>query len=141
MDQDFEFSLPNDKHDIETAAALVELGWERVEPAAFQILEWVLDGNWPVASVLQPLLVKAGARLAPCVRTILESEDDTGKYHLLVGVVMHSTELALALRPELSRLSCRPTAGELSEEVSNQAQEILKNLHDLSDLPLSTIVY
>lgn len=128
MANDFTYSLLRDKYDVETATALVLLGWERVEPGIPQILEWVLDSNWPVARIFQPFLANSGARLAPFLRTILEKDDDTGKYHILAGVVMHSKVLALELQPELERLALRPTEGELREEVSEQACIILKNL-------------
>lgn len=128
MAVDFEFQMPRDKHDIETATALVALGWERVEPAMPQILDWVLDSNWPVARVLQPFLVNSGAKLAPFFRTILDTDDDTAKYHILSSIVMCSNDLAMALRPELERLCRCPTHGELREEVSDLAREILKNL-------------
>lgn len=126
--RDFELSMPRDKYDIETATALVVLGWDRLESAMPQILDWVQDSNWPVASVFQPFLVDAGAKLAPYLRTILDTDDDTGKYHILASVVMLSNDLAMALRPELERLCYCPTDGEWREEVSELAREILEEL-------------
>ena len=117
--------LPRDKHDIESAAALVVLGWEAVEPVAPQILEWTQDSNWPVAAVFHPLLIGAGARLAPFLNPIFEGDDDVWKYCLLVHVVRQSPELVTAMRSRLERLVNSPTTNEQLEGVSEQARDIL----------------
>jgi hypothetical protein len=55
-----DYHLPRDKHDTDSAAALVSLGWEAVLPVVPEIMEWVQDSNWPVARVFSPFLVEAG---------------------------------------------------------------------------------
>lgn len=117
--------LPRDKHDTDTAAALVALGWEQVECVAPQMLEWMQDSNWPVAAVLRPFLAAQGARLAPHVKPIFATADDVWKYFILAGIVRQSPELASALGAELARMAGSPTAGERLEGVAAQAQEIL----------------
>lgn len=117
--------LPRDKHDTDTAAALVALGWERVACVAPQMLAWLQDGNWPVAAVLRPFLVAQGARLAPHVKPVFATDDDVWKYFILADLVRQSPELASALGTELARMAGSPTAGERLEGVAAQAQEIL----------------
>ena len=54
MDEDLRLLLPRDKHDKRSAAALVALGWNKVEQAIPEILEWLQDINWPVVPILVP---------------------------------------------------------------------------------------
>jgi hypothetical protein len=125
MRKEFAPLLPRDKHDVDTASALVAAGWEPLIPFIPQMLEWMQDMNWPVAQVFQPFLVASGADLAPFVKAVLLGEDDVSKHSDLVYIVAHSPELAFALRDGLDRLSNNPSAGEVLQEVSLQAQAIL----------------
>ena|SRR5450830_1101602 len=117
--------LPCDKHDTETAAALGGLGWAQVEPIKPKILEWIQDGNWPVAAVLNPILASWGARLAPFLKPIFEPDDDIWKYFILLNIVRSSPELATAMHFELERIARYPTDNEQLEGVTEQAQKIL----------------
>jgi hypothetical protein len=120
--------IPTGKLETAKAERLVALGYPAVEPVLPQLLEWVQDLNWPVARVFQPLLVSVGAPLAPFVRTVLATSDDSWKHYVLIGIVGASTELALALRQDLERLARSPTPGEVAEEVRDVAAEILQSL-------------
>lgn len=99
-----------------------------MEPIASRLLEWVQDANWPVARVLSPSLAQAGKALAPHVRSVLASDDEQWKYHVLQSVVAQSLELAEALGPELRRIALHPTAAEHEEEVDVVARHALKLL-------------
>ena len=129
MREDLSSLIPTSKHDTEKARSLVALGYPAVEPVLPQILEWVQDLNWPVARVFQSFLSGIGAPLAPFVRVVLATQDDSWKYFVLIGIVAPSVELAKALRLDLERLAKSPTAGEMTEEVSDVAAEILQSLH------------
>ena len=122
--------LPIDKYETERAAQLVALGFPEVEPVIPQILAWVQDLNWPVARVFQPFLAGIGSALAPYLRPILETNDDTWKYSLVVGVIGKSADLARALRPELERLALHPTQSESAEDLNGLAAEILQQTID-----------
>ena len=117
--------LPRDKHDTQNAQALTALRWEELHPAMPQILAWVQDANWPVATILLPYLAGIGPRLAPYVKTVLASDDEQWKYCVLLGIVRHSPGLAVALGGELKRFAQAPTAAELEEGVAEAAREIL----------------
>jgi hypothetical protein len=118
--------LPRDKHDTQNAQALTALRWEELLPAMPQILEWVQDANWPVAAILLPYLAGIGPRLAPYIKTVLDSGDEQWKYFVLLGIVRHSPELAFELGGELKRLANAPTIEELEEGVAEVGREILK---------------
>jgi len=120
--------VPSTKFETERASALVRLGFPTIEPVLPQILEWLQDPNWPVAHIFQPLLVSIGRPLAPYVQAVLAGKDDGWKYSLLSAVVLPSSELAQALRPELERIAGNPSAGESEEEVDQLAKEVLHAL-------------
>ena len=117
--------LPNDKYDVRRAEALVACGYPAVEPVLPRLLEWIQDGNWPVARVLAPFLSTVGAPLVPHARRILDGDDDTWKYFLVQGVVAKSAELAVLLHPDLERLARFATDGEAAEGLPLMAAALL----------------
>jgi hypothetical protein len=125
MTTDLQMNMPIDKRDVRGAEALVALGYPAVEPILAQLLEWVQDGNWPVARTLAPFLSTIGSPLAPHVAQILQGDDDTWKYFLLSTVVGKSKELTAVLLPQLERLKSNPTEGEVEEGLDLMASNIL----------------
>jgi len=125
MDEDLRLLLPRDKHDKRSAAALVALGWNKVEQAIPEILEWLQDINWPVVPILVPFFVDAGVRLAPFIRPIFAADDAIWTQNILQVVVSQSPELASELSGELERLAYSPTAAEQLEGASDLARQIL----------------
>jgi hypothetical protein len=120
--------VPRDKGDIERAEAAVRAGYPFVEPILGDLLEWLQDLNWPVAGVLVPFLESLGpvAPLLDRVRAVLAGDDDVWKYWVLGSVVgSWDAEGILRLRPELERMASQPTAGEIAEEVTERARELL----------------
>lgn len=120
---DAETMIPKDKSDIDTALAIVDAGGA----ADAALLEWVQDLNWPVARVLAPFLASAGAVVAPGIRDVFASDDDTWKSSIINGVVARSQELIQLLRPELQRIADMPTAGERLEGLDLTVEEMLTN--------------
>ena len=117
--------LPKDKHDLDRAKALVSIGYPTVAPILPDLLEWLQDGNWPVAHVIGPFLASIGKPLTEEVRRILQSQDHLWKYWILVRVVSHSPELATALYPELVKLAEGDPVDEDAKDVKEEAKEIL----------------
>ena len=120
--------IPRGKSDTRRAMAAAALGYPGIEPILGDLLAWTADGNWPVARILDELLASVGPPLAPHVRLVLASNDNTWKYFLLVDIVAYSETLASALMPELQRLVTAPTIGEQSEGVDEIAAEIISVL-------------
>lgn len=125
MDKELELLLPRDKYDTESATALVCLGWHRVERVVPQILEWLQDINWPVATIFRPFLIDAGARLAPFIRPIFATDDAVWTFNILQAVVSQSPALTAELSCELERLANSPALVEQLEGVSDVARQIL----------------
>ena len=112
---------PIDKYDVETAKAIVTLG-DAGDPC---LLEWVQDLNWPVAQTLAPFLANAGRIVAPGIREVLASDDDTWKWSVFTGIIAYSPELVVLLRPELERIAKSPSQGERDEGLNQMADELL----------------
>jgi len=125
MSLELQKMLPRDKHDVQSAEALILMGYPAVEPIIPQLLQWSQDGNWPVARVIAPFLADIGPPLAPHVRMILNGADNTWKYFLLQTVIAESIEMKRLLHPELERLARRPTASEAAEELDSIASALL----------------
>ncbi|MDP3227904.1 MAG: DUF5071 domain-containing protein [Acidovorax sp.] len=117
--------LPRDKHDVQRAEALVQLGYPAIEPVLPQLFRWTQDGNWPVARVLAPLLADIGPYLVSHVRLILNGVDDTWKYFLLQTIVADSVEMKRLLLPDLERLARYPTASEAAEDLDSIASALI----------------
>ena len=100
------------------------------KPALPNLLEWVQDGNWPVAGVFLPFLASVGAPLAAHVRHVFQTDDEQWKYFVLCNIVGESRELALALVVDLERLAESPTKGELNEGLNVLANELLEKLRN-----------
>lgn len=124
--------LPQSKSDVACAQEIVGLGYPAVEGVIPQLLEWIQDLNWPVASVFAPFLAKIGLPLLPHVRSVLATDDATWKYSLIVAVVKDAPELAEALRPELTRIAVWPADAERDEELDQVAREALSKLRAAS---------
>lgn len=126
MDTELSAQLPRDKLETERARAVIALGFPAVEPILPELVEWMQDINWPVAQTLQPFLASIGLPLAPHVRHVLATSDESWKYWVLRSIVMESPELVEALQAELRRLVQFPTLGEAKEEIDVLAKEILE---------------
>jgi len=125
MHSDLAALLPKDKFDTDKVKGIVALGFPAVEPILPALLEWMQDINWPVARALQPFLTSIGGPLAPCVRRVLETDDDVWKNWVLQYIVMESPELQTILRPDIERLANCPTSGEQAEELDLLARQIV----------------
>jgi hypothetical protein len=118
--------LPEHKRDTKRAKAIIRLGYPKVEPVLPVLMEWMQDINWPVAQTLQPFLASIGAPLAPYVRSVWRTDDDLWKYWVIICIVAESSDLTVALLPELERLALEPSEGECDEKIDIVAQNILR---------------
>ena len=125
MRADLAALLPLDKYDTAKLEQLVEVGYPDIEPLLPALLQWLQDGNWPIARRLSPILASVGLPLAPHVRTVLSSSDGAWKYWVLRTVVAASADLRGALRPEIERIAHTPSKDEFAEEVDLYARELL----------------
>ena len=113
-----------DKYDVRTAEAIVAFG-DASDP---RLLEWVQDLNWPVASVLAPFLSNSGIIVAPGIRQVLASNDESWKWSVLSSVVAGSPDLISLLRAELEGIARAPSLGERTEGLDELVAELLRTI-------------
>ena len=118
--------VPEAKDETDKAKKLVALGYPAVAPVLAEMLEWVEDANWPVATVFLPFLGRIGAPLVPYVRYVLQSQDEQWKRVVLDQIVGKSGDLAHGLSVDLLRLIKTPTTGERSEGLHTVASALFQ---------------
>jgi Domain of unknown function (DUF5071) len=79
--------LPVDKDDVAAIEAITAHGYPAVQPILLDLLKWIRDESWPVAKPACEFLVTIGPQLAPQVREVLGSRDDSWKAVVLRQIV------------------------------------------------------
>lgn len=120
-----ELHLPDSKTDIETARALVEAGYPAVAPVLGELIEWLQDYNWPVAKVLEPLLVGVGTPLIPYIDRVFAGDDETWKYWIIVCLISESEALYSHYRDKLIQLAVYPSPNDSHHELDEVARDAL----------------
>lgn len=123
---DLKYKLPVDKYDTASAEYIVALGYPANKDVLPDLLEWIQDGNWPVAKILIPFLATVGLPLVPHIQIALRGHDQGWKYFILNGVIAESQELAILLFDDLHRLATAPTSLEKEESLDTIAIEIFQ---------------
>ncbi|MFK8021266.1 MAG: DUF5071 domain-containing protein [Pseudomonadales bacterium] len=118
--------MPADKFDLEACKRLAIASDDDVIKNISELLEWIQDMNWPVASPICDRLSKIGSPVVPHIKKILLGTDETWKYFVISGLVHRSSEeTILSLRPILNSIVEQPTGREEAEEVNIVAMEVL----------------
>ena len=123
--------VPKDKHDTSGVAQLLRLTDNEIAPILPALLEWLQDGNWPVAKALLPVLAKHERQTAPLAARLLlpEQTDDDWKYFLLTDLLPLFSRQALPIvLPAVQRIAAAPTQGERDSEVDAEASDFLARL-------------
>ncbi|MCM3702483.1 DUF5071 domain-containing protein [Paenibacillus macerans] len=121
--------LPKDKMDLEGVAHLKTLSSNELIPLIPDLIEWLQDINWPVASELSKLLMPMEDELIPHIKEIVNSNDSQWKYCILSNLVRNfTTRNKVRLKDELMRLSNNPNNEDIKEEIDNLAKEILNSM-------------
>ena len=79
--------LPVNKNDVGAIEAIAAHGYPAVQPILLDLLKWIRDESWPVAKPTCEFLATIGPRLAPQVREVLGSRDDSWKAVVLRRIV------------------------------------------------------
>lgn len=72
---DLKDCIPKGKFDLAAIDRAVEVGFPQINPILPDLLEWIKDGNWPVALPTASLLSGAGPEIVPFVKSILNADD------------------------------------------------------------------
>jgi len=91
-----------------------------------ELLEWLQDVNWPVASPIANRLSKIGLPLAGPINTILSGADESWKYSILTLLCPKlSGDVILQVKPIIKRLALTPTPSEKLEELDVISDSLL----------------
>lgn len=114
----------------EAAVLLQYLGFERVRAHALQFLEFLQDCNWPAVGGTAQMFVKAGREALPVIRQVLQGDDDTWNWCILLGIVQNfELDVILELKEDLINLIERAEGG----SDASVALSILKEKQLLSE--------
>lgn len=133
--------VPKDKHDTSGIAQLLRLTDNEIAPILPALLEWMQDGNWPVAKALLPVLAKHERQTAPLAAQLLlpEQTDDDWKYFLLTDLLpLFSGQALSGVLPAVQRIAAAPTQGERDSEVDAAAADFLACLPRSTAEPAGT---
>lgn len=118
--------IPATKFDTTAIENAASLGFPTINPILSELLEWVKDGNWPVANGVLVLLAQAGPEIAPHINAIFGGDDEEWKYFILSGLVKNlKPEVAELLRPSVIRMARDPDVMEKAAEVDKVACDVL----------------
>lgn len=118
--------IPQHKSDIEAARRARAAGYPLIDPILGDLLVWMQDMNWPVASEIEAALQPVGAPLSPHILSVLQGDDDVWKYWVLTRLAVNfGREARASIIDECLRIINKPTEGEIAEEVNLAARDIL----------------
>lgn len=107
--------IPKNKFDNSCIETLKLLTDEEILPVCPQLLEWLQDGNWPVAPEVAKVLARHQKAITPLLIDLLgaEQEDGDWKFFLLAELVpLFSKENLSLLLPAIERIAEKPTSNE-----------------------------
>ena len=100
---------------------------DKILPLLPNLLEWIQDMNWPVATSVLELLLTFPEEIVVHVQDVLSSDDDNWKWFILNDLVIKlPIESRVQFREYLTRVSETPTHNELAEGLDEIAKEILE---------------
>lgn len=118
--------IPQHKSDTEAARRAGAVGYPEIDPILGDLLVWMQDMNWPVATEIEAVLQTVGTPLAPHILKVLQGDDDIWKYWVLTRLAVNfDKEARDAIIGECLRIVNHPTDGEVAEEVNLAARDIL----------------
>lgn len=116
--------IPRDKFDIDAVRRAGVTGYPAIGPVLGELLEWLKDGNWPVAVELVPVLADVGEPLVPHLLGILRGDDAVWKYWILTMLVKQlDAGTRGMLMEECRRIAEQPTDEEAAEGVDEAARD------------------
>jgi hypothetical protein len=117
--------IPKDKGDIATALKLNAYSYQDVKPIVPELLEWLQDGNWPVAHPIADYLTTITDQITPEIIEVLRGNDPNWKYWCLI-VFGREKPINPLLLEEIKLLTKRISKMEIEEGVLEEAQAIIE---------------
>lgn len=122
--------IPAHKSDFETLNRLKACEKNVVRPLIPELFDWLQDINWPISSDLSDILLNFDDELIPHIRKVLQSDDGTWKYSILIKLVCKmSISNRVKLIPDLKKLSASKESYDLDEGLDELSMEILESIN------------
>jgi hypothetical protein len=119
--------IPAHKDDQDAVQRLQKCSYKEIEPIANELLQWLQDGNWPIAGPLSQILRPFTKELSPKIMSILNSNDYEWKYFLIQFLCNpNDNKLTQQVQHELKRIASNPTEIEIKTEVHELVLDMLK---------------
>ena len=83
--------VPKNKYDDSNIDKLYSLNDEEIQPIIYDLLEWLEDGNWPIAIKVLDVLLKHEDLVFPYVIEILNGDNIMWKYWLMNWLIPNFT--------------------------------------------------
>ncbi|WP_405157573.1 DUF5071 domain-containing protein [Paenibacillus sp. FSL H8-0283] len=126
---DFRECLPRDKFDYEAVRKLSEFSDVELKVIIPELMEWLQDGNWPISKPVEDILLRLGEDLVPHIKDVLQTQDSTWEYFILVGLIDRLPVPHLSiLRSDLVRILESPTHDEILEGLDEVIMELLEKM-------------
>jgi len=118
--------IPKDKFDFTPFKTLMEISEDKVQPILPELLFWVADMNWPIATTMVDVLARFPDSVIPLIEELLKptETDEEWKYFVIVGLIPAlPTDSQKLLEKSIKRILDSPTDG----EVHGCVLEVVKN--------------
>lgn len=121
--------VPQHKSDFERVSLLKQQPSENLKVILPELLEWLQDGNWPIAKDIEDIVLEFGIELIPHIKHIFNSNDGCWKYFVLHGLVNRlPRDILLELREDPKRILNYPSRDEKDEGLDDILQELLERI-------------
>lgn len=117
--------IPKHKSDLETANKLAQYSYKEIAEIVPELLEWIQDCNWPVAGPVGDYLISISEDLTKDIIKILKGDDQVWKYWCVRLFGFGNSQIEPDLLNEFRRIADNPTKGEVTEEVFEEARELI----------------
>ena len=125
--------IPIDKHDFEPIPVLMEISEEEVQPILPELLFWIADINWPIATEMLNVLVRFPDSITPLIKKVLQptETDEEWKYFIIQYLIPKLPESSQKLlMKDIQRILDSPTDGEIYGEVSEAAKDYMERYYE-----------
>jgi hypothetical protein len=118
--------IPKDKFDVSHITDLMEINETDIQPILPDLLQWIEDINWPVASDMVRVLARFPDSVTPLLHTLLDisAKDTIAKYWIIVCLIpLFPIEKQRLLLDDVKRICNNPSDSEVHEEVVAVAED------------------
>jgi hypothetical protein len=125
--------IPRNKSDDSHIVDLMTIKETDVYPILPDLLEWIADVNWPVASAVLKVLARFPNSVIPLIQTALDilAKDDILKYNIIVHLLpLFSIEKQHTLYYDVKRICDNLTDSEKHEAVWEAACDFIEKMED-----------